>query len=254
MRKLSILAVMAATSLFATPAMSAVTYNLSSDFSNINNPNGVWSFTQGATALAHYPIPITPNALNVAAANGYWGTGPGFNTAPFVIRTTSNGSAAVGYDNNAFLTGDVILHSTNPGNGADLFVNWTAPASGIIDVFGSVWYAHTPVDRSNDVVLTLGATNLITTTLTNAITRSNAFGFSNLGLTVAAGQVISFRFKPTVGQQFGSVAGLNETVIFTANAAGAVPEPATWGMMLLGFGLVGSAMRRRDATRVRALA
>ena len=107
MRKLSILAVMAATSLFATPAMSAVTYNLSSDFSNINNPNGVWSFTQGATAFAHYPIPITPNALNVAAADGYWGTGPGFNTAPFVIKTTSNGSAAVGYDNNAFLTGDV---------------------------------------------------------------------------------------------------------------------------------------------------
>lgn len=29
--------------------------------------------------------------------------------------------------------------------------------------------------------------------------------------------------------------------------SGAVPEPATWAMMILGFGLVGAAMRRRSA-------
>jgi hypothetical protein len=35
----------------------------------------------------------------------------------------------------------------------------------------------------------------------------------------------------------------------TANfAVGAVPEPATWAMMLLGFGAVGYSMRRRKAT------
>jgi hypothetical protein len=32
-------------------------------------------------------------------------------------------------------------------------------------------------------------------------------------------------------------------------AAGAVPEPATWAMLILGFGLVGGALRRRQATR-----
>jgi hypothetical protein len=31
-------------------------------------------------------------------------------------------------------------------------------------------------------------------------------------------------------------------------APGAVPEPATWMMMILGFGIVGAAMRRRKAT------
>ena len=30
--------------------------------------------------------------------------------------------------------------------------------------------------------------------------------------------------------------------------AGAVPEPATWAMMLMGFGLVGGAMRRRKVS------
>jgi hypothetical protein len=39
----------------------------------------------------------------------------------------------------------------------------------------------------------------------------------------------------------------------TVTATGAVPEPATWAMMLFGFGLVGGAMRRRVATRVSAL-
>lgn len=35
----------------------------------------------------------------------------------------------------------------------------------------------------------------------------------------------------------------------TINGAGAVPEPATWAMMIGGFGMVGGAMRRRQATK-----
>jgi hypothetical protein len=30
-----------------------------------------------------------------------------------------------------------------------------------------------------------------------------------------------------------------------------VPEPATWAMMIVGFGMVGGALRRRQARRVR---
>lgn len=37
----------------------------------------------------------------------------------------------------------------------------------------------------------------------------------------------------------------------TGGIAAAVPEPATWGMMILGFGLMGAAMRRRPSTKVR---
>lgn len=40
-----------------------------------------------------------------------------------------------------------------------------------------------------------------------------------------------------------TTAGTNR-VNFAAPVSGAVPEPATWAMMLLGFGCVGSAMRR----------
>ena len=48
-------------------------------------------------------------------------------------------------------------------------------------------------------------------------------------------------FKPgTFGMQEGSA---YQGVAFAP--AGNVPEPAIWGMMLLGFGAVGAAMRRR---------
>jgi len=43
---------------------------------------------------------------------------------------------------------------------------------------------------------------------------------------------------------FGPGAGsFNSTVSITA----AVPEPATWGMMLIGFGMIGAVIRRRKA-------
>ena len=39
-----------------------------------------------------------------------------------------------------------------------------------------------------------------------------------------------------------------------AFSAAAVPEPVTWGMMLLGFGVVGFAMRRRRQPALAQLA
>ena len=57
-------------------------------------------------------------------------------------------------------------------------------------------------------------------------------------LQLAAGD---YRFVAggTRGVDAGSIAG---TLTITNNA---VPEPGTWGMMLLGFGAAGAAMRRR---------
>ena len=51
----------------------------------------------------------------------------------------------------------------------------------------------------------------------------------------------------TVGQAFAPVTQI------TFNATAAVPEPATWAMMIAGFGVVGGSMRRRSR-RVAAFA
>jgi hypothetical protein len=232
------------TALCCTAAQAATVYDLSGDFSNASNPNGVWSFTQGSTPLAHYAS-STANAINPALANGYWGTGNDLNVnTPEVAKVTVNGSTTGAYSDADFLTGDVILHSPNPGAGAPLFINWTAPAAGTIDVSGLTWYAHSPVTRSNDVLVTLGNDTLTTGVLSNSSNngRSNAFSYSFSGLAVSAGTVLSVRYTPTSGQTFGSIAGLSETVTFTASP---VPESSTWALMAVGLGLVASIARRR---------
>ena len=58
--------------------------------------------------------------------------------------------------------------------------------------------------------------------------------------TLAAGATGSF----TTGTIFGSGAPQDVQLPPTN---GAVPEPATWMMMLLGFGLIGGAVRRRSS-------
>lgn len=235
------------TALCCTAAQAATVYDLSSDFSNTSNPNGVWSFTQGSTALAHYAS-STANALNPALADGYWGTGNNLNVnTPEVAKVTVNGSTIVDYSDADFVTGDVILHSANPGTGAPLFINWTAPTAGTINVSGLTWYAHSPVSRSNDVLVTLGSDTLASDVVSSSTHKgkSNAFSYSFSGLAVSAGTVLSIRYTPTAGQEFGSIAGLSETVTFTASP---VPESSTWALMVAGLGVLASVARRRQAS------
>lgn len=52
-------------------------------------------------------------------------------------------------------------------------------------------------------------------------------------------------YTPTANQP-GYVPGFSVTYHFISDSA--VPEPATWAMMLLGFGAIGVALRRRKTT------
>lgn len=231
----------------AVPA-HAVTYDLAADWSDAANPNGAWSYTQGASPLAHFGQPSDGNSLNPAAGNGFWGVGPTFASAPFLIRTTQNGSATAPYNDGDFLAGDVIVHATNPGTGAPAFINWTAPGAGEISFAGNIWYAHSPVSRSAEVTALLDGVTLGSVTVTNGVTRASALALSGSSIAVAAGDVLAFRFDPTAGQTFGSLAGIALTVDF--QAATAVPEPATWACMIAGFSMAGAASRKRRRLRL----
>ncbi len=58
---------------------------------------------------------------------------------------------------------------------------------------------------------------------------------------VGTGSTVTFDIAETVGGGNGGVVLDNISVV-------AVPEPATWGLMIAGFGMVGFAARRRLAT------
>ncbi len=224
-----------------SPASAAI-YSLADDFGAVNSQGSAWSITQGDTLLDFYPQPTTANTLNAAAANGYWGVGPNFNTfVPFIVQASVNGAATGVYNNNDFLAGDVIIHSPNAGE--PLFINWTAPAAGLISYTSSLWYGHSPVNRINQVSALLQGSSLGGTSVSNSNTRANPItSLSGSNIAVNAGDVLAFSFARASGQPVGSINGLSLIVDFTGST---VPEPATWGMMLIGFGGIGAALRSR---------
>ena len=94
------------------------------------------------------------------------------------------------------------------------------------------------------------ADDAVTSILLNGVAFSTgAVGFSSFtSFATSAGFVAGTNTLTFVTNNSGGPAGLRVEVGGTADAAGMVPEPAMWGLMVVGFGLVGSAARRRGTT------
>ncbi|MBS0478758.1 MAG: PEPxxWA-CTERM sorting domain-containing protein [Proteobacteria bacterium] len=89
----------------------------------------------------------------------------------------------------------------------------------------------------------------------NAVLASGSFtdptGGTWINRTLDAAAVsnqIGVRIQTLFATQAGP--GL-DNVVLTASTPGAVPEPAAWAMMLIGFGMLGSVLRRHPVQRVR---
>lgn len=73
-------------------------------------------------------------------------------------------------------------------------------------------------------------------------------GENRIGISGTAGE----RFTGFSIQLTPAGAGVGSlTQVRLGGVAGAVPEPATWGMMIVGFGMLGAAVRRRNKTQPR---
>lgn len=85
---------------------------------------------------------------------------------------------------------------------------------------------------------------------------TNSCGFAGCGYQSSLSAIDSagtfgffFNGAPGAYQEYSSNTGGSFTTI-TISDAGDVPEPATWAMMVGGFGLVGTALRTRRRTTV----
>ena len=130
---------------------------------------------------------------------------------------------------------------------------------------------------SDSATFTLPETGTTGSSITNSATMNSMTGaisgdidFSRIFLTDPTGTQFDFSLTPTGLVETGNIL-LNSmlgtytlTVQGTANTAAtyggnitytaptaAVPEPATWALLILGFGAVGFAMRKRGANAVR---
>jgi len=79
-------------------------------------------------------------------------------------------------------------------------------------------------------------------------TNSGSFGFTNFSTTaIATGASTNLSFAFQQNPAFFRLDNISVTAV-----RGAVPEPSTWAMMLIGFGAVGAGLRRQKV-RQRAL-
>jgi hypothetical protein len=111
---------------------------------------------------------------------------------------------------------------------------------------GAFASVYTFTQRAADVYQTINFTDALVATksIEFRLTPNGTRNAGNTGNTAVGG---TFRVENFVSGNTSTPVTINGTV---AAVASAVPEPATWGLMILGFGVVGGAMRRRQTVRV----
>ncbi|MCX5805887.1 MAG: VPLPA-CTERM sorting domain-containing protein [Proteobacteria bacterium] len=219
-----------------TLAMSApIVYNLQSDWSKTDNPNGAWTEWKGSTILPHQK-----------------GTGDPFsNGFDFFAMGNSRGNFLPAWWKDT--DGNVYTHSWDSSNGGSYgksILTWTAPQAGTISLSGSIWYAQPGLDRSNDFYLYIGDTLLASGTISEANHngKANALAFLDAlypgqtltDLTVGADDVVKLLIVQSSGQTYGTVSGVELTIAETA-----APVPLPSALLLFAPGLAGLAVIRR---------
>lgn len=166
----------------------------------------------------------------------------------------SDGFVATGYadsDGSRPLGTNYAVDSVGPSNGTVHLDNWTntGDVSGwTLTEAGGAAFSLSQFDfASGDPALGGPATGLTLTgmlvgggTVTQTINLLST-NFTTYSVNANFQNLLSVTFEAT---------GTNNRAAYDnihVNEAGAVPEPASWAMMLGGFGLTGAAMRRRKA-------
>lgn len=222
-----IVATLAAFAAFASVPAAAVTA-----FASFNGVNGNAGFTYG------YTDGVTLTAFDTTAT----GAGCALSGATCLIAS-SLGVLPFASIGGSFPSVDVPANAivVHPGNSDSQsnYVSFTTPTAGSYTY--SIDIQSRGIDTTNGIgyrtftsvggIVTLGARSVIP----NYLGSVNIAGTTVFGLGDQFGFIIDRN-----GVFFGDSTGVNFSI------ASAVPEPATWGLMLVGFGLVGVAARRRS--------
>jgi hypothetical protein len=215
-----------------TGGNSPAVFDLARDWSDTSNPNGVWQYRHGDTAITNHWATGWNPFEGFASAQPAWADTAstfGFIPAWFQSVTTSPDPT---YD---VPIGRVATHTTDPTNGDDSAwsnVLWTSPLDGVATISGDTWQAKKSLGRSNDwglfhdgAILTGGIV-----TSTDPFNSSNPFLFQNgsggpdvLTFPVAVGDTIMFEAVRAFSIA-GDYVGVDLTITVTP---GSSPSPGT---------------------------
>jgi CHRD domain len=186
---------------------------------------------------------IAAAAIAVAAAPA---------TAATLFSTTLSGLNET-TPNDSPATGSGTLLLSNDQNSIDVFLQWaglTGPATG-----GHV-HCCAFQGANGPVAIDFGPSGVATGSLTRTydltLAATYSAGFFNANGGTAASARTAFLNGLIGGRAYYNVHSARYPGGEIRGQLAAVPETATWGMMIAGFGIVGGAMRVRRRMAVRA--
>ncbi len=220
--------------LLAATVASATTYDAVTDFSPTPT---VWSYGTGVNGSSFTPYPDFHAVCEGDARVSCYQTTTPVSRVPFVAKNILGGTIDT-YDTVVFPSNVLNVH---PGPSTDSIVRFTAPTTGSYRISG--FFELLDINPSGVIVSIYTAGNFDgSATLTgpaavfpDMVGGAAAFGGVRF---LTAGQTVDFGVNND-GSFFNDSTGLSATLT-------TVPEPATWLLMIAGFGLVGAGLRRRN--------
>lgn len=275
--------------LFGLTGSTIVTFDSTAP-ATITNSGAITGIAGGDTLLGLDLRPSNNTLYSIGTSGNIYAiaknaSGTGY-TASFVTATTAPSGTRFGVDFNPVPDRLRVVSDTdqnlriNVASGAttnDAAINYAAGDAQFGTNPNLVGVAYTN-SRSGMITATMlygidaGLNSLVRSTVPNAGTyvTTNLGGgtFAPLGFTIGANDAISFDISGGTGAAFLSNGNALYSVSLTSGAAtsigtvagaplsgltvGSVPEPATWALMIGGFGLVGASVRRQRAAAVAA--
>lgn len=212
-------------------------------FGSFTGTNGAGGFTYGSTNGATF-TPFTSNTNCVITGTTCLQRSAPSLTGDLLPGAYQNSGAGFTFGTVNVPAMSLLLHPGSADNGTtnnleSVYLEYTAPTAGV--------YNYSAAFKAVDSTPTgVGISSFTLSGLTGAVTPlaslANSFdsSFSTTGsVTLAAGEAFGFIIDKGLFYYNDSTS--------TAFSISAAPEPAAWGMMILGFGLAGVALRRRSA-------
>ena len=206
----------------------AQTWNLKADWSNTNNPNGVWRYlVDGATGV---PGTRDSDPFLAPGAPAVWSDG-----VTHHVGWSQSIGTEIGLD---VLTGDVYAHTGVPQERIE--IDWVSPLTGTVTVSGATWKLR-DIGRSNYWSILVNGTEVVSGQLVSGdgVDRGHPelFDFTT---AVNAGDIVEYSaFTLATGDYLG--------LDFSLNAVTTTPEPNT--IALLGIGFAAFGFRRHHRRR-----
>ena len=220
-------------------AATATTYDAYSSF-NGTNPAGNFQYKSAGFLLTAPAGDCVSGLIGLTCLQPSAGSsGAGFYTSQNNMTLSTEGGMNNVHINNTTL-------AVSPDTGAGAFFVAPTPGTYAIEVSG----ATSPDYQISFHDGTLAINQASTTTTLVSSDNPSVFGQSvtfTQTVTLDAGDIFGFLFGPGTNNS-------HDLTAFTFTVSDAVPEPATWMTMLLGFAMLGMTIRRRTSPKAGASA